>query len=752
MNLLRLTATPSSLGVSAKRPATRQPAAAKSISGYSRQAIRALTAALLASLLTGGAGTPAFAQDPGQSPPPSQQEQHPELPTPQSPEQNRPNQDPNAPTQQPQPVYGPGPSTPPIPVSLGVSKYNYQNPPKPFPNLFAPYRGIEIPDFNTSNKPRVDQLIHDGKLEITLQDAVELALENNMDIAVARYQPWLADTDVLATKGGGTPQGTNGAEIFFSTANVPFLALDPSLTGSVGFADVSTPINNPFISGTGTASNQLTGLISHSAQYNWTYTQGFTSGTSLTAVWDNTRSSSSAAANLFNPSVQSSLTITFQQQLLNGFGFAQNRRNILIAKNNRKLADYEFAQQAITTVTNAINAYWELVYARENVKVQEQAVTVSTKFYSDNKKQLEIGTMAPLDVTRAESELATDRQNLIVAQTVQLTDEQTLKNAIVRDPLASTVANVEIVPLDHPNPPQAVEAATFEEAVKEAFGKRPDLQVQAINVTNAGIDAKANLQALRPTASLFAEYQSNGLAGNSPITTGTSTTAGAPVVGADGAPITVLDMADMPVEIFTPNTTAVTNGVTKQGFGTAQSQIFHNDFPSYIVGLNLTLPIRNRVAQASYQRATLNQRQIEAQLQQMKNAAVLDVRNAFIALTQDRAQVQSASKARELQQQTFDAEQKRYQLGASTVYNVILTQRDLISAQGNELRALANLVEAKANYERAVGRTLDVNRVTIADAKHGQVEHDSLIPGTLNGQVVGVDKIFSNSNQNQGQR
>ena len=753
MNLLRLTAKPSSPRVSAKRPASPQSAAAKSISRYSHQALRALTAALLAGVLAGGTSAPAFAQDPGQSPPPSQQQQRPELPTPQSPEQNRPNQDPNAPTQQPPPVYGPGPSNPPIPVSLGVGKYNYQNPPKPFPNLLAPYRGIDIPDFNTANKPRVEQLIHDGKLEITLQDAVELALENNMDIAVARYQPWLADTDVLATKGGGTPQGTNGAEIFFSTANVPFLQLDPSLAGNLAFADVSTPINNPFISGTGTSANQLTGLKVHNAQYNWTYNEGFTSGTSVQAVWDNTRSSSSAAANLFNPSVQSSLTITIQQQLLNGFGYSQNRRNIMIAKNNRKLADYEFSQQAITTVTNAINAYWELVYARENVRVQEQAVTVSTKLYGDNKKQLEIGTMAPLDVTRAESELATDRQNLIVAQTQKLTDEQILKNAIVRDPLAPTLANVEIVPLDHPNPPEAVEAATFEEAVKEAFAKRPDLQVQQINVTNAGIDAKANQQALRPTAALFAQYQSQGLAGNSPIITGATTTAGTPIVGADGTPITVLDMTGTPVQIFEPSSAAVTNGINKQGFGTAQSQIFHNDFPSYIVGLNLTLPIRNRVAQASYRRATLNQRQIEAQLQQLKNSAVLDVRNAFIALTQDRAQVQAASKARELQQQTFDAEQKRYQLGASTVYNVILTQRDLISAQGNELRALANLVEAKANYERAVGRTLDVNRVTIADAKHGQIEHDSLIPGTLNGQVVGVDKIFDNKDsKKEGQR
>ncbi len=605
---------------------------------------------------------------------------------------------------------------------------------------------VQIPEFGTANSPRIEQLIHDGKLEITLQDAVELALQNSMDIAVARYNPWFADTDIMTAEGGGLPQGINGAEIRFSTAFVPVLTYDPTLTESMFFDDRSTPVNNPFISGTAGTGTAATGLLSHTDQYNTQYVQGFATGTTLSAAWDNTRSSSSAA-NFFNPSVSSSLTISFQQQLLNGFGRFQNQRNIIIAKNNRKLADYVFEQQAITTVTNTINAYWELVYARENVKVQEQAVTVSDKLYGDNKKQLEIGTMAPLDVTRAESELATDRQNLIVAQTVKLTDEQTLKNAISRDPLAPALANVEIVPLDHPNPPEAVEAANFEDAVKEAFAKRPDLLQQEINVTNAVVDSKANRRALLPTATLTAQYASQGLAGNSPIVTGSTTTAGAAVVGANGQPVTVLDMNGVPVEVFEPNTTTVSNGIAREGFGTAQTQIFHNQFPDYLVGVNLQIPIRNRQAQAAYQHAVLVQRQIEAQMQQLKNAALLDVRNAYIALTQDRAQVQAASKARELQQQTFDAEQKKYQLGASTEYTVILTQRDLTTAQGTELRALANLVEAKANYERAVGRTLEVNRVTIADAKHGQIERDTLIPGTINGQVVGTDKIFANEGQ-----
>src|SRR6202040_2830722 len=164
--------------------------------------------------------------------------------------------------------------------------------------------------------------------------------------------------------------------------------------------------------------------------FNTQYSQGFHTGTTFYSFWDNTRSSSTSAANLFNPSVQSSIFVGFQQQLLNGFGRSVNTRNIRIAKNNRKIADWAFTQQAITTVTNTITAYWELVYARENVKVNQQNVAVSQKLHEDNKKQLEIGSLAPLEVTRSESELATNTGNLILAQTVQLTDEQTLKNAI----------------------------------------------------------------------------------------------------------------------------------------------------------------------------------------------------------------------------------------------------------------------------------------------------------------------------------
>jgi outer membrane protein len=628
-------------------------------------------------------------------------------------------------------------ATPAVPVSLGSAKYNYSRSPRAFPNLLAPYSPIKIAAPALTNSPRIDQLIHDGKLEISLQETVELALENSMDIVVQRYNPWFADTGILKANAGGFGGATPGAFFGGSTANNPLLNFDPVVTTTLSIDDRNIPVNNPLTSGTGTGASSLARLTLHTSTINTQLAQGFQTGTLFFTAWDNTRNSSTSAANLFNPSVTSTIFVGFQQQLLNGFGRSVNTRNIRIAKNNRKIADWAFTQQAITTVTNAITAYWELVYARENVRVQQQAVTVSDKLYNDNKKQLEIGTMAPLEVTRAESDVATNRQNLIAAQTLQLQNEQILKNAISKNPLAPNLLNVEIIPTDLPQRPEAIEAPSFEDAAKEAFAKRPELQEEALNLLNSGIDVKATRNALLPTATLSAQYSSQGLAGNQKTSTVTAPH-GAPIVDANGNPSTTL---------FLPGVTLAPGPLVQAGFGDAMSSVFHNNFPDYQVSLNVTIPIRNRSAQADNQRAILTQRQLEASLQQLKNAALLDVRNTYIALTQDRAQVDAASKARELQQQTFDSEQKKYQLGASTVFLVIQTQRDLIQAQGTELRALANLVEAKANYERAVGRTLEVNRVTIADGKSGEAERETLIPGTLHGQVIGTEKLSFNAGQ-----
>ena len=740
MSLMRMTAQRS-----AYRP-TR-----KRIKKLSVRYARPLVAAFLALLIAIGNIAPALAQNPPPKQDPTKQDPSQQQPPPAGTYCNIP------PASQAGPEAATGtapPPAPPIPVSLGLSTHSFVNGPRVFPTLIAPYQPIQIDEPVLVNSPRIDQLIHDNKLQITLQDAVELALENSLDIAVARYNPWIADTDILRTKAGGQGRGTPGADFPTSQAsidpfNTAFPSYDPIISATTYINSLTTPVNNPFLSGTGVGASTLQGLHSHATVFDVAYQQSFTPGTTINVAWNNTRSSSTSAANFFNPSVQSSFSAGFSQQLLNGFGYFVGRRNILIAKNNRKIADLVFVNQAITTVTNTIDAYWELVYARENVKVQQQAVSVSEKLYNDNKKQLEIGTMAPLDVTRAESEVASNRQNLIVAQTVQLQDEQVLKNAMTKNPLAANLINVEIIPTDLPTPPAATESASFEDAIQEAFVKRPDLQEQVYNLKNAGVEVRATKNALLPTLTLSGQYSSSGLAGNSPITgTPVVTSSGNPIVDTNGNPITITGAGGVQTPIFQSTTNSPVVGTSQQGFGTAQNQIFTNQFPDYFASLNLFLPLRNRSAQADNARAMLTQRQLETQLQQLKNAALLDVRNTYIALEQDRARVDAAIKARELQRQTFEAEQKKYALGASTVYNVILTQRDYVTAEGVELRALADLIEAKANFERAVGRTLEVNRVTIASTgtKSGlsEFEQETLIPGTLHGQVVGTDKILSN--------
>jgi len=252
-----------------------------------------------------------------------------------------------------------------VPVSLGSAKYNYSRAPRTFPNIFAPYSPIRIEEPGLTNSPRIDQLIHDGKLELSLQEAVELALENNMDIVVQRYNPWFADTGILKAKAGGFGGGTPGAGFWRPRRRTnPFLNFDPLITSTITLDDRNIPVNNPLTSGTGTGVSALVPLTVHTSTFNTQYSQGFHTGTTLFAAWDNTRSSSNSAANLFNPSVTTTIFAGFQQQLLNGFGRSVNTRNIRIANNNRKIADWAFTQQAITTVTNTITAYWELVFAR----------------------------------------------------------------------------------------------------------------------------------------------------------------------------------------------------------------------------------------------------------------------------------------------------------------------------------------------------------------------------------------------------
>lgn len=632
--------------------------------------------------------------------------------------------------QMPSPAQTPAQAPAQTPQPQGAGRYqlklfdqNYTKGQPAVPNIFKPYTPLHLPQQSEVNAPTLDQLIRDGKLQIGVDDAVALALQNNLDITLQRYVTYSFDASVLGAKAGPG----------FVSANGPFVSFDPTLTSTFGWSRTSFPVNNPFLSGTGTAG--FVALTNQNTVGNFGYAQAFPTGSGFAVSLNNTRQSSTSAANLFNPSVTSSLAVQFSQPLLNGFGFTPNLRFLRVARINRKIADFGFQQQVITTVTAVKTQYYELVFAQEDVEVKKKSVELAEKLYNDNKRQVEIGTLAPIEVTRAESQLATTRADLIAAQTLALQDEQFLKQLILRNVMDPKVAEIHIMPTDVPSSNIVVPAIPLSDAVAEAAEKRPDVRQAFLDLDAKKITSRASRNALLPSLNLNAQYGSQGLGGNrlTLVPTGAFVPGTNPIVSAAGTPILVGGG-----QVFTSSRGVTAGPVVAGGLGDALSSVFQSNFPNYSVFLNLNIPIRNRSAQAANITAMLAQQQSEANLQKVRNAVAVDVHNAQIALEQDKFAVEATNRARILAEQTLDAEQKKFQLGASTIFLVIQAQRDLATARSNEVRATVNFVEAKVNFDRALGRTLEENRIDIAGAKPDNLQRVPLIPGTVSGEEVGT--------------
>jgi outer membrane protein len=599
-----------------------------------------------------------------------------------------------------------------VPVrTIQVSTANYTNGKRWFPSVIAPYTPTIVPEPILTNAPRIEQMIQDGKLRISLQDTIDLALQNNLDIAIQRYTPWLAEANILRTMGGGASRGSLSA-----LGNIPSQNFDPLVTSTFSMDQRTIPVNNPLtagtgISGPGTATN-FSVLSTHASIGNLQYAQGFHTGTAFSAAFNNTRASTSSSQNFFDPSVTSSFIFIANQQLLNGFGLLPNERNIRIAKLNKYLADQTFEQQVITSITAVANAYWELAFARGNVDVAVHQIELANKLYSDNKKQVDIGTLAPLEIVQAEAQVATANQALILAQTTLLQDQLTLLNLISKDPTSPALRTVEIIPTDTAEvAPPEVEKISLEDAIKEAVTKRPDVLQSGTALKADDINVRATKNALLPVLNLSGEVATQGLAGVShPCTMNTTncTTPPSQIVG---------------------------------GLPTSLGDMFAGVYPEYNAQLSLTIPIRNRQAQSDNVTALLTARQDETRYRQTVNNVAIDVHNTQIVLEQSRVTLQAASKTRDLDQQTLDAEQKKYQLGASTLFNIVSDQNTLASAASAEVRARINLAEAKVNFDRAMGRTLEVYNITIANAKSGQTPKDTLIPGTSASGQLFVERI-----------
>jgi outer membrane protein TolC len=423
------------------------------------------------------------------------------------------------------------------------------------------------------------------------------------------------------------------------------------------------------------------------------YQQNFASGTQISYGWNNTHFSSNNRNSVINPGWNPNMQIQISQRLLQGFGFAVNNRNIKVAKNNLKVGDLTFKLQVMTTVAGIVNLYWDLVSFNEDLKVKRKALEVAQKFYEDNKKQVEIGTLAPIEIVRAEARVAQAQQDLTNSETSLLQQETILKNALSKTGVASpTVAAARVIPTDRLVMPDTDPVSRLEELIDVALKSRPDLEQTRINLENNKIAAVGSRNQLLPSLDVQATFQNNALAGQ--------------------------------VNSLLPSNVAATPGIVDPffigGYGTALSQIFRRNFPDYSIGFQLSIPIRNRTAQADYIRDQITLRQAELNAQRQINEVRVNVSNALTAVLQARARYAAAVKERQLQEQTLDAENKKYALGASTAFQVVQTQRDLAQAQGAEVAALAAYSRARVQLDLQTAQVLERYKVEISEARAGK--------------------------------
>ena len=591
------------------------------------------------------------------------------------------------------------------------------------------YRPTSIGKASFENSVRLADLVREGKIYLSLSDAIALAIENNYDIAIARYDLDIADTDILRTKNGSAPlgaptglvtgtlggststlttgggpggttvgsggagSGVSGLTLTTAGAGPAPEPLDPSLTGTVQFDRNRTQFTSPFSPAASTNTNS----------YDFTYNQGFTPGTLLGLSWNNTRVTTNSPFALYLPNYTSMFKATVTQHLLQGAGIWINKRYMYMAANDRRIADASFRQQILYTVNQVESIYWGLVQSYENVQAKQRALDQSTQLLSDNRKQLQIGSMAPLDVVNAESTVASDKQALISAENSLNYQQQIIKQAIARNLNDPALSAAPVIPTDRVNlNPIPEESESVEQLVKDAFQQRPELEEAELTVRNDEITLKGARNALLPTLDAYAYY-------------------GANIVG--GPPNPNCNFFGQP---------CVAGGSVSpvpRGYGGVLSDLVNSTAPDKGVGFNLNIPIRNRYAQSVQARSLMEYRQAELRLEQLYTQIRMQVVNAKYALTNDRAAVQAALAARDYNQQSLDAEVKKLHLGASTTANVLQQQRNLAQAEANLIDANADYAKDRASLYQIVASTLEHYGINLEDAARGQVNGQLTVPG-----------------------
>jgi outer membrane protein TolC len=618
--------------------------------------------------------------------------------------------------------------TPTSPLYLRPTARDFSKPYAPmWGNPFKVYGGTSIPKASFTNSVRLSDLVKDGKIYLSLSDALALALENNYDIAIARYDLDIADTDILRAKAGG-PSGLLGAPSGLVTGTLSGASSTLATGGGPGGTSVGSGGAGSGTSGlslttngagpspeafdpVGTASlqydrstspetNFFTGGTAVTKTYNFTYTQGFAPGTQVAFSFNNQDQTNTNFVAAFSPLLNSSFKLTATQHLLQGRGIWVNHRFIYQAINDRRITDSSFRQQLLYTINQVENIYWNLVSSYEDLQAKERALEQTKKVAADDRKQLEIGTMAPLDVVTADSSVAADQQALISSQSALNYQQQIIKQAIARNLNDPALTAAAVIPTDRVSLDELPEEKQpTEELVQEAFKQRPELEQALLTLKNDEITVKGSRNALLPTADLFAYLAGSGVAGT--------------------------PNPNCPVE-FCPPTTPPTPAT---GYGTAIQNTFNNSSPDKGFGLTLTIPIRNRVAQSQHERSLMEYRQAQLRLEQLYTQIRMQITNAQFALTNDRAAVLAAEASQKFNAQSLDAEQKKLNLGASTTALVLQQSRNLAIAENSLTAARANYAQARASLYQLLATTLQHYGISLEDSAAGVVKQAPVVPG-----------------------
>ena len=625
-----------------------------------------------------------------------------------------------------------------VPANLRDQAHNYARPKSPLPDPFAPYLPTNVPPPEFNNTHTLDQLIRDGKIYLSLADAIKLALANNYDIAIQRYNLDIADTDILRAKAGsnlrgvsaGVVQGTIGGaastQLSGGGPGGTSLAQGGSASGASGLVLSTngggpTPeYRDPVLSGQTQLQRQLSASTSalsppsstNTDFYNFGYTQGFSPGAQLAVTFDNQRQTTNNPFASFSPALTSSFQATLTQHLLQGRGFFINNRFIVQAKRDRQITDSAFRQQVLSTVNQVENIYWGLVSAYEDVQAKQRALEQSQRLAADNRKQLQIGTLAPLDVTNADSSVATDQQSLVNSQTTLEYQQLVMKQAIARNLEDPTLAAAPVIPTDRVSLDKLEEeSAPVETLVQQAYQARPEIEQAELNLKNAELTVKAIKNGLLPQVDVYGFYGA--------ATAGGAQSASCETFSATGAII--------PCPAGTVPTINYTN---------VFQNLFNSSNPDKGAGVNVNITLRNRVAQADQERSQLEFRQAQLRLAQLYTQIRIQVINAQYALTQDRASVEASHAAREYQGKSLAAENEKYRLGASTTQLVLQQKRNVASAEANYITAVTTYARDRASLEQTLANTLEKYGIDLADTASGAVTKQPVVPGLVPAQNI----------------